>query len=632
MDNQLAAQASYGPHRYDNDQDADCDTCGHVRQIQTYGIFGKMTDSSDNAVSGATVKLMQGKAEIASTTTDGSGDYSFTGVVPGLYNVVAEKGGVTKTIMVEITSQNAVNQNIKMPDGNKNSVVEVKDNTPALVVGGVDAIAEAETVSSGETVTIKLTVEKKETPTDKAAIDSAAQGKTVELYLELSLLKTSVNGGSTTENPITNTRGKVLAVVVPYDFTGKTGVTVYRKHGTENAAALSALNAIPATPTDGTFYADSANGRITIYADKFSTYAIGYTAASQTTYTLTVNSGIGGGSYAAGTTVNISAIIPSGKRFADWTGATVANPGSTNTTLVMPAQNTTVTANFQNISNGSGGGGWSSPTTYPVETPSADGGKTAASPNNAASGTTVTITLTPDEGYKIGSVIVTDRNGKQIAVTDKGDGKYIFTMPSGKVTVMGAFTKIAGGYKDCPRDSICPIWPYTDTNLAAWYHDGIHYCVENGLMNGYGNGLFGPDDNLTRAQFTQTLFNKEGRLVVNYLLQYDDVADGAWYTEAVRWATSQGIVSSYGNGMFGPNDNITREQLAVMLWRYAGSPAATEKELHFTDADKASSYALEALRWAVENAIINGYGNGRLDPQGLATRAQVAQMLKGFFA
>ena len=89
-------------------------------------------------------------------------------------------------------------------------------------------------------------------------------------------------------------------------------------------------------------------------------------------------------------------------------------------------------------------------------------------------------------------------------------------------------------------------------------------------------------------------------------------------------------MGGYGNGMFGPNDNITREQLAVMLWRYAGSPAATDKELHFNDADKASGYALDALRWAVENGVINGKGGGILDPKGLATRAQTAQMLKNF--
>ncbi len=176
------------------------------------------------------------------------------------------------------------------------------------------------------------------------------------------------------------------------------------------------------------------------------------------------------------------------------------------------------------------------------------------------------------------------------------------------------------------------VWvnPFSDVAGDAWYYDAVRYASENGLMGGYGNGMFGPNDNLSRAQFAQILFNKEGRPVVNYLLRYNDVADGAWYTEAVRWATSQGVVSGYGNGMFGPNDIITREQLAVMLWRYAGSPAATDKELHFTDADQASGFALEALRWAVENSIINGKSGGILDPQGLATRAEAAQILKNF--
>jgi len=105
------------------------------------------------------------------------------------------------------------------------------------------------------------------------------------------------------------------------------------------------------------------------------------------------------------------------------------------------------------------------------------------------------------------------------------------------------------------------------------------------------------------------------------------VADGEWYTNAITWAAAQGVVGGYGNGLFGPNDNIiTREQLAVMLWTYAGSPAATSKELHFNDADEAGDFALEALRWAVENGILNGYGDGRLNP----TRAQAEQMLKNF--
>lgn len=182
--------------------------------------------------------------------------------------------------------------------------------------------------------------------------------------------------------------------------------------------------------------------------------------------------------------------------------------------------------------------------------------------------------------------------------------------------------------------------PATDTSFCseigrtniitsgAWYYEAVQFVQENGLMNGYSNGRFGPNDPLSRAQLAQILFNKEGRPGVNDLLDFSDVSGEAWYAEAVRWAANQGIVSGYGNGKFGPNDPITREQLAVMLWRYSDSPAAAEKELNFTDTDKISDYAQEALRWAVENGVLNGYGNGRLDPQGQATRAQVAQMLK----
>ncbi len=172
--------------------------------------------------------------------------------------------------------------------------------------------------------------------------------------------------------------------------------------------------------------------------------------------------------------------------------------------------------------------------------------------------------------------------------------------------------------------------PFTDVPEGDWYYEAVRFVQEQGLMNGIGNGNFAPNAQLSRAQLAQILFNKEGRPGVNYLLTFPDVADEAWYTEAVRWAASQGIVGGYGDGTFGPNDPITREQLAVMLWRYSGSPAATNKELHFNDTDEISGFALEALRWAVENGILNGYGDGRLGPQGQATRAQVAQMLKNF--
>ncbi len=272
-----------------------------------------------------------------------------------------------------------------------------------------------------------------------------------------------------------------------------------------------------------------------------------------------------------------------------------------------------------NSGGGSGGGGWSS-STYAVTVERSEHGKVTSNRTNASNGSTVTLTVTPDSGYVLDTLTVTDSRGNEVKLTAQSGGKYTFTMPSRAVTVKAVFVSAQSEWRN----------PYTDVASGAWYYDAVRYASENGLMGGYGNGLFGPNDNLSRAQFAQILFNREGRPVVNYLLQYGDVAGGAWYTEAVRWATSRGVVGGYGNGMFGPNDNITREQLAVMLWRYAGSPAATHKELHFNDTDEISGYALEALRWAVENGIISGYGDGRLGPQGLATRAQVAQMLKNY--
>ena len=275
-------------------------------------------------------------------------------------------------------------------------------------------------------------------------------------------------------------------------------------------------------------------------------------------------------------------------------------------------------------STGGGGSGYIPPTTptYPptVEKPGEGGGTPTVSPSNPRPGDTVTVKPRPDEGYEVDNITVTDKNGNPVEVTRNPDGTYTFKQPNGKVKIEVSYKPV-----DTPWNN-----PFADVSEDDWYYETVRFVQERGLMNGYSDGRFGPNDTLSRAQLVQILFNKEGRPGVDYLLDFSDVAGEAWYTEAVRWAASQGIVGGYGNGTFGPNDPITREQLAVMLWRYSGSPAATNKELHFNDEAEISGFALEALRWAVENGILNGYGDGRLGPQGQATRAQVAQMLKNF--
>ena len=270
---------------------------------------------------------------------------------------------------------------------------------------------------------------------------------------------------------------------------------------------------------------------------------------------------------------------------------------------------------------GNGGGTYIPPTCKPdVSKPGEGGGTPTVSPSNPKPGDTVTVKPKPDEGYEVDKITVTDKDGNPVEVTVKPDGTYTFKQPSGKVTIEVTYKPVETPWNN----------PFADVSEGDWYYEAVRFVQERGLMNGIGNGNFAPNAQLSRAQLAQILFNKEGRPGVNYLLTFSDVASEAWYTEAIRWAASQGIVGGYGNGTFGPNDPITREQLAVMLWRYSSSPAATNKELHFNDTDEISGFALDALRWAVENGILNGYGDGRLGPQGQATRAQVAQMLKNF--
>ncbi|MCI8283737.1 MAG: carbohydrate-binding domain-containing protein [Firmicutes bacterium] len=178
------------------------------------------------------------------------------------------------------------------------------------------------------------------------------------------------------------------------------------------------------------------------------------------------------------------------------------------------------------------------------------------------------------------------------------------------------------------------IWinPYSDVTENAWYYEAARYVSESGLMTGYGSGLFGPNNNITRAQFAQIIYNKESKPAITGESAFADVVPGAWYAPAIIWASENGIVKGYGSGNFGPDNNITREQLSVMLWRYTGSPATADNKLNFNDSDKISAYAVKALQWAVEQSIVEGKDNGNIDPKSNASRAETAVMLMRFFS
>ena len=265
-------------------------------------------------------------------------------------------------------------------------------------------------------------------------------------------------------------------------------------------------------------------------------------------------------------------------------------------------------------------------TRYTVSVEDTDNGSVKVSPTRASKGSTVTVTVKPDEGYELDKLTVTDKNGDRIKLTDKGDGKYTFQMPASKVTVEAVFTAVEPEPEGLP---------FTDVTSGDWFYDAVAYVYDKGMMEGTTDTTFAPTMNLTRSMIAQVLYNLEERPEAPGAAGFPDVAAGAWYADAVNWAAARGIVKGYDTGAFGPEDSVTREQLAAILYRYAqakgydttqGGMAVRE----FSDSASISDWAQEAMAWAVNAQVLSGKGNGVLDPQGTATRAEVAQMLMNF--
>lgn len=275
------------------------------------------------------------------------------------------------------------------------------------------------------------------------------------------------------------------------------------------------------------------------------------------------------------------------------------------------------------------GGGTVTPSTT-VKTESAKNGSFAISDKNAKAGDTVKVTPKANNGYVVDQVVVTDRNGKTVEVKANSDGTYSFVMPAKAaqpVTVKVTF-------KEEEQVHVCPSEKYTDVNTAAWYHEGVDFAIENKLMVGTGADTFAPDATTTRAMVVTILYRLEGEPAVTKDIKFGDVPAGTWYTDAVNWAAANGIVNGYGDGKFGPDDTITREQMAAILYRYASYKGYSVSDLAnltgYTDAASVSEWASTAMRWAVAEGLIEGTGAATLSPSGDSTRAQVATILMRF--
>ena len=258
--------------------------------------------------------------------------------------------------------------------------------------------------------------------------------------------------------------------------------------------------------------------------------------------------------------------------------------------------------------------------TYAVSAPAAENGSVTVSPKNASAGSTVTITVKPDSGYVLETISVTDRNGNDLKLTDRGNGKYTFTMPGSRVEVKVTFMEdnsVLNFFYDVPN--------------GAYYYDAVKWAVDNGITGGVGNSLFAPNQPCTRGQIVTFLWRAAGSPVVNYAMNMTDVAEDAYYGEAVRWALSEGITTGIGDITFGPDAACTRAQAVAFLFRYAvasGMDAVTLADLisGFADAASVPGYAVSAMNWALSQGIMQGSGTQLLSGN-TCTRAQIVTFL-----
>lgn len=241
-----------------------------------------------------------------------------------------------------------------------------------------------------------------------------------------------------------------------------------------------------------------------------------------------------------------------------------------------------------------------------------DNGSVTVSPKNPAKGSTVIITVEPDEGYALDEIAVTDKDGNALKLTDKGNGKYSFTMPSGKVDIDASFKKLA------------ETSPFDDVSTNAYYYEAVKWAAENNITGGIGNGLFGPELTCSRGQIVTFLWRAAGSPEPKALSTFTDVAADAYYAKAVAWAVENGVTTGAGDGKFSPDAPCTRGQAVTFLWRALGQ--LTGDKASFSDVP-ADSYFAQAVAWAAANGVTTGVGNNLFAPGGDCTRAQIVTFL-----
>ena len=441
---------------------------------------------------------------------------------------------------------------------------------------------------------------------------------TLDITPKYDVVVVGTKDGATAEKVVASDTLKVtnatnVSIQLPADFVENTDTLYVQHKGHEYDAAVTANN--------GVYTANFTNPH------GFSPFTISKT--SQTVAT------IGTDKYTSFADA-VSAVPANGT--IEITGGTSPYTGTANKTFTV--KNGTladITVNGQTIkptesytfkythsSGGSSGGSSSGKTTYKVTTSAVNNGGVNASPSNAEKGATITITLSPDKGYKLDKLTVTDGSGKTVSTVKKSDTVYTFTMPASAVKVGVSYVKAT----ETPSET-----KFNDVSANDWFASAVDYVTGKGMMNGTADNTFSPKANTTRGMVVTVLYRLENQPSTS-AASFTDVASGAYYANAVAWANANGIVSGYGSGKFGPNDKVTREQLAAILYRYAQykkyDVSGANSLDGYTDVQSVSSYAVPALQWANAAGVVTGKSGSKLDPKGNATRAEVAAMLMRF--
>lgn len=594
-----------------------------------------------------TIKVVKDDADTNSRVVVGSGYFTTDPsayCVTGKTGVASDKDGYKyKVGTIEVKDENEIQTGAKVGDTKADASAIAEDKRPAAKAVGAsvtsttltdttpitaDDKAQALTelvknkkvtlnqdgkIPAGTTVTVvkktylDVTVTAYDTTSDTVSMDI------VPKYDLIAVAKTGTDEKKVTLKSAQDAKvgSTEVKVTLPDAFKGK---KVYINHN--NGANLYVATA------------NATTGEITFTTNGFSPFTF---ALSNPNVVAEVN----GNAYTSFADA-VSAVPANGT--IEITGGTSPYTGTANKTFtVKNSTSADITVNGQPIeptksytfkythsSGGSSGGSSSGKTTYKVTTSAVNNGGVNASPSNAEKGATITITLSPDKGYKLDKLTVTDGSGKTVSTVKKSDTVYTFTMPASAVKVGVSYVKAT----ETPSET-----KFNDVSANDWFASAVDYVTGKGMMNGTADNTFSPKANTTRGMVVTVLYRLENQPSTS-AASFTDVASGAYYANAVAWANANGIVSGYGSGKFGPNDKVTREQLAAILYRYAQykkyDVSGANSLDGYTDVQSVSSYAVPALQWANAAGVVTGKSGSKLDPKGYATRAEVAAMLMRF--